>query len=137
MAEKVDPQTIDALTLSNVKTIAEAGAFAMAQRFQDEVAHARRVNMMAEAHLGKVLSNFTSADPVEAVTTAKLFKSEAESGLSSLVSQLALGQLGSKVAQSTPPETGVVQLLAQLIALVTSSQQQAKGSETTPPVTVK
>jgi hypothetical protein len=135
MADTVNAQTVDALTISNVKTIAEAGAFAMAQRFQDEVAHARRVNTMAEAHLGKLLNNFVSVDPVEAVATAKLFKGEADSGISSLLAQLASGQIGAKTAQSTPPESGVTTLLAQLIGLISASQVMTKGAQTTPPVT--
>ena len=105
MADVVDPQVKDALTTGNVKTVAESASFAMATLFQHQVNHAHRLDMLAEAHLGKVLNNFASVDPTEAVATAKLFKGEADSGLSSILAQLATGQMGVKAAQSTPGET--------------------------------
>lgn len=123
MADVVNAQVVDALTIGNTKTVAEAAAFSMAQRFQDETAHARRVHLMAEAHLGKVLNNFTSVDPAEAVATAKLFAGASDSGLSSLLAQLATGQIGAKIGQSTPPESGVTSLLAQIVGLIATSQQ--------------
>lgn len=100
--QKVDAQVVDALTIGNVKTIGEAASFAMASLFQHQVNHARRVDALSEAHLGKVLNTFSSIDATEAVATAKLFKGEADSGVMSLLTQLAGGQIGAKVAQSTP-----------------------------------
>jgi hypothetical protein len=146
MAEKVDPQVVDALTIGNVKTVGESASFAMASLFQHQVNHARRTDSIAEAHLGKVLNNFASIDPTEAVATAKLFKGEADSGLSSLLAQLASGQIGAKTAQSTPGDVSVQ--LSQLGAsvaslqgviggLVAALQQAMKGAMTTPPVTAK
>jgi flagellar motor switch protein FliG len=137
MAEEVNGSVVDAVTISNVKTIAEAGAFAMAQSFQDDVDQARRVNMMAEAHLGQMLNKSASTDPVYAVAVDKLFKGEADSGISSILAQLAAGQIGTKIAQSTPPETGVTTLLAQLIGLINWGQVSTKAAQTTPPVTPK
>lgn len=146
MAEKVDPQVVDALTVANVKTVAEAGAVSIANLFQHETNHARRLDMLAEAHLGKALTSFASVDPVEAVATAKLFKGEADSGLSSLIAQLASGQIGTKIAQSTPGDLGleiaklgasVVGMEAQIGGLVALVQQIMKGAQTTPPVTAK
>lgn len=146
MAEKVDPQVIDALTIGNVKTVGEAASFAMASLFQHQVNHARRLDSLAEAHLGKVLNNFASVDPVESVATAKLFKGEADSGLSSLLAQLASGQIGAKVAQSTPGDVAVqisqlgasvASLQAMIGGLVAILQQTIKGAQTTPPNTSK
>ena len=107
MAEKVDASVVDALTIGNVKTVGEAASFAMASLFQHQVNHARRLDSIAEAHLGKVLNNFSSVDPAEAVATAKLFKGESDSGISSLLAQLASGQIGAKTAQSTPGDVSV------------------------------
>lgn len=125
MADKVDTQVIDALTISNVKTIAEASAVAMANLYQHQTNHARRLDILAEAHLGKVLTSFSSVDPYEAVATAKLFKGEADSGISSLLSQLASGQISTKIAQSTPGDLG--QELAKLTASVVAMQAQFGG----------
>ena len=144
MAEKVDASVVDALTIGNVKTVGEAASFAMASLFQHQVNHARRLDSLSEAHLGKVLNNFASVDPVEAVATSKLFKGEADSGISSLLAQLASGQIGAKTAQSTPGDVSVeihklgssVASLQGLIGgLVAALQQAMKGAQTTPPVT--
>lgn len=144
--DKVDAQVTDALTIGNVKTVAESASFAMATLFQHQVNHAHRLDMLAEAHLGKVLNNFASVDPAEAVATAKLFKGEADSGLSSILAQLSMGQMGVKAAQSTPGDTGLeiaklgaaVSSLQGLISgLVAILQQTVKGAQTTPPVTGK
>ena len=144
MAEKVDASVVDALTIGNVKTVGEAASFAMASLFQHQVNHARRLDSVAEAHLGKVLNNFASVDPAEAVATAKLFKGEADSGISSLLAQLASGQIGAKTAQSTPGDVSVeihklgasVASLQGLVGgLVAALQQTMKGAQTTPPNT--
>lgn len=146
MADVVDPQVKDALTIGNVKTVGEAASFAMASLFQHQVNHARRLDSLAEAHLGKVLNNFASVDPAEAVATAKLFKGEADSGLSSLLAQLSSGQVGAKIAQSTPGDVAieisklgasVASLQGLLGGLVGILQQTIKGAQTTPPDTSK
>ena len=144
MADAVDAQVKDALTIGNVKTVGEAASFAMASLFQHQVNHARRLDSLSEAHLGKVLNNFASVDPVESVATAKLFKGESDSAISSLLAQLASGQIGAKVAQSTPGDVSAeisklgasVSSLQGLIAgLVAILQQTMKGAQTTPPRT--
>jgi len=146
MADVVDPQVKDALTIGNVKTVAESASFAMATLFQHQVNHAHRLDMLAEAHLGKALNTFASVDPIEAVATAKLFQGEADSGLSSLLAQLASGQMGIKAAQSTPGDTGleiakvgaaVASLQGMMGGLVAILQQTIKGAQTTPPNTSK
>ena len=144
MADKVDGQVVDAVTISNVKTIAEAGSFAMASLFQHQVNVARRVDSLSEAHLGKVLDSFASVDPVESVSVAKLFKAESDSAISSLLAQLDSGQLGAKIAQSTPGDisielnkmgAAVSSLQGMIGGLVAILQQTIKGAQTTPPGT--
>jgi hypothetical protein len=144
MADVVDPQVKDALTIGNVKTVGEAASFAMASLFQHQVNHARRLDSLAEAHLGKVLNNFAAIDPAEAVATAKLFKGESDSAISSLLAQLASGQIGAKVAQSTPGDVSVeisklgasvASLQGMIGGLVGILQQTVKGAQTTPPNT--
>ena len=144
MAGKVDPQVVDALTIGNVKTIGEAGSFAMASLFQHQTNVARRTDALAEAHLGKVLNTFASVDPIQSVAVAKLFKGEADSSIQSLLAQLASSQMGTKIAQSTPGDVSVelhklgssVSSLQGVIGgLVSMLQQTMKGAQTTPPIT--
>ncbi len=146
MADKVDPQVVDALTIGNVKTVGEAAAFAMGSLFQHQVNHARRLDSLAEAHLGKVLNTFSSMDPTEAVATSKLFKGESDSSVASLLAQLASGQMGAKVAASTPGDIAnevsklgsvVGSLQANMVSLVGMLQQLMKGAQSTPPETAK
>jgi hypothetical protein len=116
----------------------------MANLFQHQTNVARRVDSLSEAHLGKVLESFASADPVEAVSAAKLFKAEADSSINSLLAQLEASQMATKIAQSTPGDisielsklgasvTSVQSLMGGLVALL---QQALKGALTTPPDT--
>jgi hypothetical protein len=144
MADKVDGQIVDAVTISNVKTVGEAASFAMASLFQHNTNVARRVDSLSEAHLGKVLSSFASADPVEAVAVAKLFKGESDSGIASLLAQLSAGQMEAKIAQSTPGDisielnkigASVSSLQGMIGGLVAILQQTIKGAQSTPPTT--
>lgn len=144
MADKVDGQVVDAVTIGNVKTIAEAGSFAMASLFQHNTNVARRVDSLAEAHLGKVLNTFASVDPVESVAVAKLFKGESDSGISSILAQLSSGQMEAKLAQSTPGDinielskigASVASLQGMIAGLVAILQQTMKGAQSTPPIT--
>lgn len=144
MADTVNASVVDALTISNVKSVGEAASFAMASLFQHQVNHARRLDSLAEAHLGKTLNNFASVDPLESVSAAKLFKGESDSAISSILAQLASGQIGAKVAQSTPGDVSVeisklgasVSALQGMIGgLVAILQQTMKGAQTTPPNT--
>lgn len=140
MAENVDAAVVDALTIGNVKTIGEAGSFAMASLFQHNTNVARRVDSLAEAHLGKVLESFASEDPVEAVATSKLFKAEADSSISSLLGQLDAAHMGTKIAQSTPGDpsielnkigASVSSLHGTISGLVSILQQTLKGAQST------
>jgi len=144
MADKVDGQVVDAVTISNVKTIGEAASFAMGSLFQHNVNVARRVDSLAEAHLGKVLNTFASVDPVESVAVSKLFQGESDSSIASLLAQLATSQLGVKIAQSTPGDISneIMKLGSSLAALqgmmgglVAILQQTLKGAQSTPPIT--
>jgi hypothetical protein len=140
MADKVDGAVIDALTIGNVKTVGEAGSFAMASLFQHNVNVARRVDSLSEAHLGKVLESFSSADPVEAVAVTKLFKAEADSSIASLLAQLATAQISTKIAQSTPGDisvelnkigSAVASLQGVIGGVVSILQQTIKGAQST------
>lgn len=111
------PQIVDTVADTNMKTVGEAAAFAMGVLFNNQVSHAKRVDSIAEIYLGQLANIATSVDPVEAVAAAKLFKGEADSSVGSLLSYLAAGQIGGKIAQTTPPETGWLSLVSVLESL--------------------
>jgi hypothetical protein len=142
--DQVDPQVKDAITINNVKTIAEAGAFAMGSLFQHQTNTAHRLDQLAEGYLGCALDNFASVDPVESVSTSKLFKGESDSAIASLLAQLATGSVGTKIAQSTPGDVSieisklgasVASLQALISSLVAILQVTLKGAQSTPPQT--
>lgn len=142
--DAVNPQTVDALTIANVKSVGEAASFAMASLFQHQTNVARRVDSLSEAHLGKVLDTFSSIDPVEAVSDAKIFKAESDSSLMSILAQLATGSMEAKIAQSTPGDvsvelnkigSSVASLQGVIGGLVALLQQAIKGAQSTPPIT--
>lgn len=133
----VNEVVVDSITIANTKVISEAYAAQIAARESEATKHLTRVNVLAEAHLAKVLENSNSVDPVESVAVAKLFSGEANSQIMSILAQLAGGQIGAKTAMTTPPESGVTQLMAQLGALVPLIQQLTKAGQTTPPETGK
>lgn len=142
--EKVDAQVLDSLVIENTVNISGASARAMANLFQHQTNHARRLEQIAEGHTAKALDRFASIDVVEAAATSKLFKGEADSSVNSLLGQLSSGQIGSKIAASTPGHASVelaklgasvASIQAQIGGLVALLQQGIKGAQTTPPVT--
>ena len=100
-ADKVNPQIIDALTIGTINTIAASPSFALADLYQHQVNHARRLDSMTEACLSKMMERMASDDPVEVLAIGKLFKAESDSSINSLLAQLSAGQIGTKIAQST------------------------------------
>lgn len=131
MADVVDQSVLDTVNIASTNGIAQAGAFAFGNRFNDDVSGAKISSSIAEAHLGKLLKNITSTDPVEGVANAKLFKGEGDSMIASVLAQLGAGQVGGKIAMSTPSESGNAHLLAQLVAIVAAGQVMGKGAQTT------
>lgn len=138
-------QTLDTILNANLKTIAETPAWATAQKEANDISHAGRLdkliefsmqnflshqnrnNMLAETYVGKQIENMTSVDPIEATATSKLFHGESDAAIASLLAQLSSGQIGAKTAMTTPPETGVTQLFAQLNALTQSGNQNSSS----------
>lgn len=106
-ADKVNPQIIDALTIDTVNTIATSPSFALASLYQHQVNHARRLDSMTEACLGKFLERMASDDPVETISIGKLLKAESDSSINSILAQLSAGQIGAKIAQSTSSDLSI------------------------------
>jgi hypothetical protein len=136
-------QTLDTVNNVNIKTVGEEPAWAAAQRqvgsaahldrmdrmsevlFSDLLEHRKHINLLTTTYLGRVCDNASSIDPVEAISTAKAFKGESDSSITSLLAALAAGQISAKVANTTPPETGITQLFAQLNALTNQNSQNS------------
>ena len=132
MADVVDASVLDTVNTASTNGIAQAGSFAFGNRYNDDVGCAKISGSIAEAHLGKMLKNISGTEAAHAAASAKLFSGEANSAIASLLAQLASGQIGSKVAQSTPPESGVSSILGQMVALISSAAVQAKAAQSTP-----
>lgn len=124
-SEEVDPQVIDALTIASVETIANSASFAMANLFQHQVNHHRRLDSLNEALLGRYLKKFSTPDPVDAISTSHLFMGESVSSINSLLAQLSSAQLGGKIAQSTPGD--LASEISKMGAAVSSLQSLIGG----------
>ena len=134
-------QTLDTINNSNLMTVADTPSWTNAQKSQNDISHASRLdrlvemqlqnalaaqhrnNMLAEINMGKTIANISSTDPVEAASTAKLFRGEGDSSIGSLLAQLSSGQIGAKTAMTVPPESGTTQLFAQLNSLTEQNNQ--------------
>lgn len=106
----------DAVEAANMKTFTEAGTrvqamfeAAMANQLVRAAslatAHDNRVGVLAETALGKMLNGQT-AGPIEAATAvSKINSSDVPALLAQLMAVVSAGQQQAKVAQTTPPET--------------------------------
>lgn len=145
-SEKVNAQVVDALTIGTVSTTASAASNAMANMYQHQLNHIRRVDSMTEAFLGKMLKRIATDDPVEAISMSKLFKGEADSSIGSLLAQLSAGQQGAKIAQSTQGDVAaeiakvgaavasVQGLVGGLVGLLQQTLGTTGGIHLTPPI---
>ena len=104
---EVPEQIKDALSIGYLCTIAASASVAMANLYQHQVNHARRLDTMAEASLGALLEDFVTPDLIEVLSISKLFKGDADSSIASLLAQLSAGQEAGKIAQSTPGDLSV------------------------------
>jgi hypothetical protein len=83
----VNEQVVDAVTGTNFKAIAEAGAIATNLSVQNAVAHQQAMNQISAAATGKIVELLVSTDVSESLALT------------------ALGQQAAKIAQTTPPPT--------------------------------
>jgi hypothetical protein len=80
-----DPTTVETLNIGNLKTIAEAGSFAMGLAMQNAVANQQAMFQVQQAGVAAMVKRLVEVDVNEAA------------GIAPLLQQLA------KVAQTTPP----------------------------------
>lgn len=101
-----DQGLIDSVSNANIKTVAEAPAFYMAQSMGDSVAHQRRVNALTETALGAMIKRLVEVDVQESAAEGKLLSSDLANVVSQLGAAVAAIQQLTKSAQTTPPVTG-------------------------------
>ena len=124
-SKKVDPQVLDALTIGTTQTIAASASNALANMYQHQINHIRRIDSMTEACLGKMLKRMSAQDPVESVSVSKLLMGEADSSIGSLLAQLSASQEAAKIAQSTPGD--VAMEIAKVGAAIAETQGLVGG----------
>lgn len=105
LSETVDT-IVEALAVTNLKTVGEMAAWSVAQAMKDHVAHSKRLDILAETYLSRALKSADEVDPEQAAATLKLLT-------------------GNDLAQT----------MSSLGAMVGSLQQMIKGAQTTPPNT--
>lgn len=97
MAE-LDPGVLAAVANSNFKAAAEMGMY-------NALSHQNRLNLLAEASLGKILKNMNELDPEEAASIAGVVASDLSEKIGELSAAVASAQQLMKGAQTTPPPT--------------------------------
>lgn len=113
----VNEQVTDAVTQSNVKTIAEAPAESQALlskmmasaaglAMQNAVAHQQQMNAISQAATTVAVNKLLNMDPSEALSLVKANSgNDVAQQMQQLLAALNSGQQGVKSAQTTPPVT--------------------------------
>lgn len=112
MAEP-DPGILQSVADGNLKTIAEAGSFAVANMMQaialatqESVASMGRRGAMADAAMGASIKAMNEMDPQQAIALSKAIPADQAGILAQLGTTVAALQEIVKAAQTTPPQTG-------------------------------
>jgi hypothetical protein len=116
MADKVDPQVIDSVTIDNAKNIAGASSVAMATLYQvaasasglaiqNAVSAQQNAIAISQAATTCAINILLHVDPKEAAALSTLKNADMPSEMLSILAALSANQQGAKVGQSTPPET--------------------------------
>lgn len=145
-------QTLDSTNNINIATNHNMAGWSTAQKMTMDVQHSARNDKKAEIEysnainqqnlsnhsaldelnnqrtfnriiMGSIANKLINVDAEEAVAADALFQGKANASVLSLLSQLGAGQIGGKIAMTTPPESGVTQLMAQLNALNAQNHQ--------------
>jgi hypothetical protein len=97
---------VESVAIDNVKTVAGGPAFYSNLAMGNAVAHQQGMNAILTAAVGSVVKGLTEMDPSEAIATSRaLTGHDTASGMTALLAALQSGQVGTKIAQSTPPVT--------------------------------
>ena len=92
----------DATANTNFKTYGDGGAAVALLQSQNAAAHSNRVSTLAESTLAAWGNRLVSVDVVEAVSAEKMLTGRQSQGIGET---LAIAQILTKTAQTTPPPT--------------------------------
>jgi hypothetical protein len=97
---------VESVAIDNVKTVAGGPAFYSNLAMGNAVAHQQGMNTILTAAVGSVVKGLTEVDPSEAASVSKaLTGHDTAATITALLAALQSGQVGTKVAQTTPPIT--------------------------------
>ena len=154
MPNAVNEQLADQTTYSDIKSSNDMAITAMNLATQNAVANQQSVQAMINANLqnGLTLAQNTLANALqqatavqtiaikhlmsttaeEAVTFAKQISSDLSSKLADFAATLSASQQEAKIAQSTPPESAVAAMLANLAASISAIETMLKAQAVRP-----
>lgn len=115
MSEKLESAVVDGAVNAGYKNLAEGGAYYTGLAMSDAISGQRRFHEIGNLATGNLLKNFTKVEITEANALVKANTGYDRSSqmhdvattLASLGATLGVIQQQVKVAQSTPPATGV------------------------------
>jgi hypothetical protein len=97
---------IESVAVDNVKTVAGGPAFYSNLAMGNAISNQQAMNAISQASVGSIIKNLTEVDPAEALAINKAMTgNDLAQGITALLAALQSGQVGTKVAQTTPPVT--------------------------------
>ena len=154
MPDHVNEQVTDAVTMGNVKGLAEMAQTAMGLSVQNAVANQQTVQSAVNAalqngitmaqnalHDGLAWSRAVNARSLrfaldqsaqEAAAFEKTLGAEISDRLAEINGALAASQQSAKIANTTPPETGIAQQLASLNAALVTIMESLRSNRPAP-----
>lgn len=97
----INEEVMESIVTANVKTIPEMGSLAAGLSLQNQVSHQHIVNGYREAAFANNMRRMSELDIAEGTAVRRV----ATSNAGDLAASIALAQVLTKQAQSTPPET--------------------------------
>ncbi len=102
-------------TAPAIAPVQDPAQWSISQRQMAYVPYAHAMDLLTLELVKKVVQG--DIQPKDAIGTVKMIRGEAEASLAGLVAEGSAGQQTVKAAVSTPPETGVSTMLAQIASL--------------------
>lgn len=107
---------------AHVNNIAGAAANAMAANYNNNTGHFKAMDQLREGFMGSALERFSTLDTQQMVGTAGVIKQQADSGIASLGTQVALAGINAKQMQSVPGDVSIE--LGKIGGILTGLQAQ-------------
>ena len=104
MAFNID--NMDGTSYANYKAVAETIALVANRMNQDMAQNQAETSKLGIASLAQQLERANALDPAEAASIHGVVNSTLAQKMDELIAALGTGQVVTKLAQSTPPETG-------------------------------